>query len=268
MYSKNTGSGYMEQPKIVNTPGEPTPRTLRLILSLGHLLLLFLLISWVLLFVLKGKPYELTWLIALTQLVSGRAGGVGLGLQRGFSPWYMLYQVTMVDLILMLYVYPLFVRGYQHLTRVPAIGGYLANMHKVALSHKERMAPYGALGLMMFVIFPFWSTGCLVGSIVGYLIGLPTWLSLGSVTLGNFAAISLWILFYDRLQNWNPTAALILLLVIFAFAMLGILATRMRKAHKQNDIKPAFADNTECEVEIEAASAPADPKGNSEDGPS
>lgn len=222
----------MEQPKLVQVPGEPAPGTLRLIMGMGHALLLFLLISWVLLFYFIGSPYQHTGWLALTQLISGRAGAVGLGLNRSFSAKYMLYQVAMVDFILMLYTYPLFVRGYQHLTRIPVFGDYLENMHKVALSHKARMAPYGAMGLMIFVIFPFWSTGCMVGAIVGYLIGLPTWLSLSSVTVGNVAAIALWILFYERLQNWNPTVALILLVVILALAIGGILYARLRRKKK------------------------------------
>ncbi len=225
----------MEQPKIVEVPGEPAPRTLRLIMGMGHASLISLLLTWVLLFYFIGRPYQHTGWLALTQLISGRAGAVGLGLRLEFSAQYMFFQVAMVDIILMLYTYPLFVRGYQHLTRVPVIGDYLENLHKVALSHKARMAPYGALGLMLFVIFPFWSTGCMVGAIVGYLIGLPSWLSLSSVTIGNVAAIALWILFYERLQNWNPTVALVLLIVILALAVGGILYARLRRKKKQQE---------------------------------
>ncbi len=225
----------MEQPKIVEVPGEPAPRTLRLIMGMGHAALIALLLTWVLLFYFIGWPYQHTGWLALTQLISGRAGAVGLGLHHQFSAKYMFFQVAMVDVILMLYTYPLFVRGYQHLTRIPVLGDYLENLHKVALSHKARMAPYGALGLMIFVIFPFWSTGCMVGAIVGYLIGLPSWLSLSSVTIGNAIAIALWIVFYERLQNWNPTVALVLLIVILALTVGGILYARLRRKKKQQE---------------------------------
>ncbi len=222
----------MKQPKIVEVPGEPSPRVLRRIMNLGHLLLITLLLTWMLSFYLYGEPYDKTWRIVLLQLFFGRAAGVGAGLSMGFSSLYLLFQASMVDAILMLYVYPLFVRGYQHLTLVPFIGGYLANVHKVALSHTKRMAPYGVLGLMTFVVFPFWSTGSLVGSVVGYLIGLPTWLSLSSVTAGNVIAIAIWVWFYDRLRGWNETAALLLLATIFTIAVLGIVYSRIRRTKK------------------------------------
>ncbi len=225
----------MKQPDILRVPGEPTPQVLRRILNLAHLLLLVLLATWMLLFYMHGEPYDKTWRVVLLQLFFGRAAGVGAGLSMNFSPTFLLFQASMVDVILMLYVYPLFVRGYQHLTRVPFIGGYLAGVHKVALSHTKRMAPYGVVGLMTFVIFPFWSTGCLVGSVVGYLIGLPTWMSLSSVTAGNIVAIAIWVWFYERLRGWNETAALVLLIIIFALAIAGVVYSRMRRARKKEE---------------------------------
>lgn len=231
----------MEEPKIVKEPGEPTPGTLRFILAMGHALLIVMLLTWALLFYFVGRPYQHTGWLALSQLFSGRAGAVGLGLRLDFSARYMLLQVTVVDLILMLYTYPLFVRGYQHLTRVPVIGDHLENMHKMALAHKARIAPYGAFGLMIFVIFPFWSTGCMVGAIVGYLIGLPAWLSLSSVTFGNIAAIGLWIYFYERLQNWNPALALAFLVVIITLAVGGILYARFLRAKRKKEEQEMLA---------------------------
>jgi len=222
----------MKQPEIIHVPGEPSPQSLRFILNLGHLLLIILLMTWVLFLHYLGKPYDKTFLVAVSQLFGGRAVGVGLGFKQGIGPLFMFYQVTMVDFILMLYIYPIFVRGYQHLTMVPIIGGYLSNIHETALSHKKRMAPYGAAGLIAFVIFPFWSTGCVVGAIVGYLIGLPTWLSLSSVMLGNIAAITAWIAFYDQLTSWNETAAHIFLAVIIALAIAGVAFARIRHAGK------------------------------------
>ena len=223
----------MKEPQIIQVPGEPSPRVLRLVLNLGHLLLITLLLSWVFLAGFKGEPYENTWKVMLSQVFAGRAAAVGAGLRWNFSPLFLLYQAAMVDAILMLYIYPTFVRGYQHLTWVPFVGNYLANIHKVALSHKKRMAPYGVAGLMLFVIFPFWSTGCVVGAIVGYLIGLSTLVSLLSVTTGNIAAIALWIWFYDRLQGWNENVALVFLAIIFALAIAGILFARVRRTRKK-----------------------------------
>ncbi len=249
----------IKQPAIVQAPGEPSPQSLRFIFNLGHLLLVTLLSTWILLFHFYGKPYDNAFIVAASQLLAGRAGGVGLGLRRGFSPGFMLFQTVMVDLILMFYVYPIFVRGYQHLTLVPVVGPYLTNVHKVALSHKKRMAPYGALGLMTFVIFPFWSTGCLVGSIVGYLIGLPTWLSLTSVTVGNIVAIMAWVTLYDRIKEWNETVALIFLLVVFIMAAAGVLFARIRRTQKQSTTEDGETGQPDVAGTAPPATAPKAP---------
>lgn len=218
----------MKQPDIVQVQGEPSPYTLRLLLNMGHTLLLILLITWALFLYYLGPPYDKTFVTAVLQLFGGRAVGVGYGFKQGLSPLFMFFQVAMVDFILMLYIYPIFVRGYQHLTQIPVVGSYLSNIHKAALSHKKRMAPYGAVGLVAFVIFPFWSTGCVVGAVVGYLIGLPTWLSISSVTTGNIFAITAWILFYDKLTDWNENVAHIFLLIVLALAVLGFVVARIR----------------------------------------
>ncbi len=240
----------MKQPAIVNVPGEPSAHTLRFLFNMGHTLLIVLLGTWALFFYYLRDPYDKTFLAAVFQIFGGRAFGVGFGFKQGLSPMFMFFQVAMVDFILMLYVYPVFVRGYQHLTRVPVIGNYLSNIHKAALSHKARMAPYGAAGLIAFVIFPFWSTGCVVGSVVGYLIGLPTWLSLSSVTLGNLAAIGAWIMFYDRLTEWNETAAYVFLLILIALALAGFIFSWVRK-------KITSKTQSEAVEEKDATSAPA-----------
>jgi len=217
----------MKQPEIAQVQGEPSSRTLRLLSSTGHLLLIVLLVTWALFLYYLGKPYDKTFVTAVFQLFGGRAFGVGYGFKQGLSPLFMFFQVAMVDFILMLYVYPVFVRGYQHLTQVPVVGSYLSNIHTAALSHKKRMAPYGAVGLIAFVVFPFWSTGCVVGAVVGYLIGLPTWLSLSSVTAGNIVAITAWIFFYEKLNSWNENIAHIFLFSVLALAVIGFVVARV-----------------------------------------
>lgn len=239
----------MKQPAIVQTPGEPSAHTLRFLLNMGHVLLIVLLSTWALFLYYLGKPYNMAFPVAASQLLGGRAMGVSLGFSKGLSPMFMFFQVAMVDFILMLYIYPIFVKGYQHLTQIPVIGSYLSNIHEAALSHKKRMAPYGAVGLVAFVIFPFWSTGCVVGAVVGYLIGLPTWLSLSSVTIGNLFAISAWIMFYDRLTEWNESAAQIALGIVVVAIVAGFIIARVRRAYNPKkdadatDVKMLSEDN-------------------------
>ena len=120
----------------------------------------------------------------MAHFVGGRAGNAGEGLEQDFNPWFLFFQSCMQDFILMFLAYPWFVRGFQQFTKVPVIGPHLASAHTLALKYKKDIAPYGGVGLMVFVFIPIWSTGPLVGVIVGYLLGLGVLLTFTSVIVG------------------------------------------------------------------------------------
>lgn len=205
---------------------------------LGHLLLIACLLTWLVCYLTLGAPYEHNWWIIVSAIFFGRAAAVGSGLEMGFSPIFLFFQTAFADLLVTFYVYPIFVRGYHHLTRVPYIGGYLDNLHQVALSYESTMKPYGIVGLMLFVIFPFWSTGALVGAILGFLIGLPVVTTLVSVTVGNLIAIGAWVWLYNWLQDWNRGVAVVVLVLIFAVAITGVVVgIRNKRRQKRNAAK-------------------------------
>lgn len=208
---------------------DPSPDLLRLILRLGHILLFFVLAVWLALVLFVGEPYGHTgWIILLT-IFFGRGAAVGAGLNLDFNPFFLFYQAAAADMLCVLYLFPLFVRGYGRLTKIPYVGGYLNNLHNAALAYKSYVAPYGIFGLLIFVIFPFWSTGPLVGSIVGFLLGLPTRATLLTVSIGNIVAVGLWVYFYDLLNDWNQSAALALLFVIILCALVGIVYAQIKR---------------------------------------
>ena len=216
--------------------GEPTPRILSILVVLGHTTLVVTLMSWFLMYLFFGQPYQQTWWIILTALFLGRGAAVGSGLGIHFNPWYLYFIAVMSEVFLVFYVYPIFVRNYRHLTHVPHIGRHLDNLHTAALHYKTRVAPYGIAGLLVFVVFPFWSTGPLVGSILGFLIGLPVRATLLTVNLGNIVAAALWVYAYDSLHDWNRGAALLLLAVFLAFAIGGILFAQFQHKRRTNAI--------------------------------
>ena len=222
----------MNQSHAIQSPGEPSARTLSMMLFLGFFLLMANIVIWLGGWALIGKPYGHTWQIFLYAIFLGRAAAVGVGREMGFDSLFLFFQTAAADLIIVFLVYPVFVKGYQHLTRVRYIGSTLDSMHKVALSYKPVIAPYGFAGLMLFVIFPFWSTGALVGAILGYVIGMPALATLVSINLGNVISIGAWVWFYDLVRDWNRGVALALLALILAIAIAGIVVgmrSRMKK---------------------------------------
>ncbi len=255
----------MKQHQVVQSSGDPSPSILRLLFFLGHVLLIACLLTWLLCYLLLGSPYEYNWWIILSAIFLGRAAAVGSGLEMGFSPVFLFFQTAFADLLITFYVYPIFVRGYSHLTRVPYIGNYLDNLHQVALSYESTMKPYGIIGLMLFVIFPFWSTGALVGAILGFLIGLPVVTTLVSVTVGNLIAIGAWVWFYHWLTDWNRGVAVVVLVLIFAVAITGILVGIRNKRRQKNILPAAVTDEPQQNPDEEARRAGADKPRSSEE---
>jgi L-asparagine transporter-like permease len=88
-----------------------------------------------------------------------------------------------------------------------------------------RVRPFGIIGLFVFVFLPFWMTGPVVGSIIGFLIGLRPWVNLVVVLGSTYIAIGIWALLLNELSAWAATVnqyapwGLVVAIVLLAAAM-------------------------------------------------
>ena len=89
---------------------------------------------------------------------------------------------------------------------------------------------------ILFVLFPFWSTGALAGGVVGYMLGLRTWVVFLSVIAGNFLSVACWIWFFDSLNafmkhvNAQLPVSLPLVILLTVIVLAGTYrAWRLRK---------------------------------------
>ena len=147
------------------------------------------------------EPFAMVWRLVLGQMMAGRAFSIGLGLDLGFPKWFLLLQCSIQDILLLLLFYPLLIAGYRRVVEMRIVGPAIANIRASAERHKSKVEPFGAVGLMLFVLFPFWSTGPLAGGVVGYMLGIRTWLSFTAIIAGNFLSVGCWILFFDYLSG-------------------------------------------------------------------
>jgi len=134
----------------------------------------------------------------------------------------------------LLLLYPLLVAGYRRAVEMRVVGPAIANIRAAAERSKSKIEPFGAAGLALFVFFPFWTTGPLAGGVVGYLIGLRTWVTFASVILGNFLAVGAWILLFERMRAFSQTVGdrapwAILAAVLAAAVLLQIRRLRKRR---------------------------------------
>ena len=223
------------QPKTKERVPAYGPR-LRIIERIGQICLSVWVAVLVALGIVWPYPYANAWQLILKQMVGGRAVSVSAGLSQDFSQVFLLFHCSIQDIIILLLLYPLLVAGYRRAVEIRIVGPAIANVRATAERHKSKIEPYGAIGLMAFVFFPFWTTGALAGGVVGYLIGMRTWVTFVSVIIGNFLAVGSWIWFFDRMNRYSqllgktmPWVILVLVLIVAVCTQIWTLNKRWRQ---------------------------------------
>lgn len=172
------------------------------ILFLG--LVLALVYSIGLGFYLFTQPEKGSTLVAVTttNLILGRAPGMALAYSGGFG----ILQVSLVNMAIetfqVLIFYPLFVLSWNHLLEIRILSRTMKNIHSVAEARKHWIQKYGIIGLFIFVFFPFWMTGPVVGCVIGFLIGLRPWTNMVVVLGGTYVAVVVWAFLLNEVHIW------------------------------------------------------------------
>jgi len=167
-----------------------------------------------------------------TQVVLGRAAGMSFGYAAGFDQSLVMPAAMVVETILVLLFYPLFVLSWRSLLVIPALRRFMERTRRSAEAHHGTIHRFGIPGLMFFVWFPFWMTGPVVGCAIGFLLGLRSWMTLTVVLLGTYLAIGSWALIlqniHQRIAAYNPYAP-IFLVGIAIVGLLTFYAFRIRR---------------------------------------
>jgi uncharacterized membrane protein len=166
------------------------------------------------------SPAQSQMLIGMTAttLVFGRAAGLAYGYSVALSHTRVIAITMVVETLHVLVFYPLFVFSWRHLLVIKSLKAVFDRVHQAAEAHKAKIQRYGIVGLFAFVWFPFWMTGPIVGSVVGFLLGLPVWLNMVVVLAGTYVAILAWASFlrelHARVASYDPYAAMVLVVLL------------------------------------------------------
>jgi len=145
----------------------------------------------------QPEPYVHGWRLVLELLFLGRAVAIADGIASGFSSIYLMFQNSLEDIVLLLLVYPLVVAAYEDVAGHRLLRKTITRVRRTAEANRRVVEPWGVIGLWAFVFFPFWSTGALVGSVIGYLLGMRTWVVFTSVFTGHFLSVAALVWFFD-----------------------------------------------------------------------
>lgn len=173
-----------------------------------------------------------------TQIMFGRAAGMAFGYSLGLGHSTVITVSMVIETILVLIFYPLFVFSWQHLLTIKWLKNIFDRTRKTAESHKGFVKKYGIMGLFVFVWFPFLMTGPVVGCVIGFLIGLRIWVNMTAVLAGTYLAIFGWAFLlrqvHEQVASYSSYAAMVLLalLLIIIIAAHFLHRSRYQNKHK------------------------------------
>jgi uncharacterized membrane protein len=172
-------------------------RILAVGLGLTALMLITLGIGWL------TQPEWTLVFAAMTglNLLIGPAAGMPFGYANGLDRAVVIGSNVLVETIQVLVLYPLFALSWRNLVDVRRLRRVLVGMRRSAEASRPRVARFGMVGLFVFVFLPFWMTGPVVGAIIGFLLGLKPRQNLAIVLTATYAAIGVWALLFEQLND-------------------------------------------------------------------
>lgn len=201
----------------------------------GHILLLGLAVALVYLVflslaaLLAPRTGQALVGITATNVIFGRAAGMSLSYATGFGHVAAMPLNMVIETILVLLFYPLFVFSLKHLLVVEILERAVDRVTAAAVRNEDKVRRYGIPGLAFFVFFPFSMTGPMVGCVIGYMLGLRPWVNIAVVLGSTYVAIACWgFLLRDLLERLASFSTYAPLAVVATIVALVIIAHLVR----------------------------------------
>lgn len=200
----------------------------------------FMFMLWIAAVALLWHLNTAYWLKLLTMgfyhAIAGRAASIAHGTSAGLIPPLVAGLAVYFDVMLMFIIFSLMTYSYKHLLEDRFFKKHMKPVFDSAQKRITRFRRAKILGVFLFVWFPLWMTGIIIGSILGFLLGLRTWINLTTVILGSASAVICWVYAYDKLFGWlgnihSAIPATITAAIVVVLATLRIL--NQRKLNRQ-----------------------------------
>ena len=188
------------------------------ILALGIVIALMYIAGLALSLLWSTEKFQVLVAMTVTNIIFGRAAGMSVGYTMELGHSIVVLISMLIETILVLLFYPLFVFSWRRLLIIPALKNIIERTNKAAEAHHEKIRKYGIIGLFVFVWSPFWMTGPVVGCAIGFLLGFRPWFTLIVVLSGTYLAITCWSFFlrglHEHVASYSPFAPFVLLAII------------------------------------------------------
>jgi uncharacterized membrane protein len=232
-----------EQPAIeLNSEQKKQLKITLLTQSEGRLLMAGVALAFIYAFWLGIKmlfsPEDSQVLVGMTatQIIFGRAAAMAFGYSLDLKHTTVIPMCIVIETISVLIFFPLFVFSWRQLLVINWLKNIFMRIRNAAEAKKDIVKRYGIIGLFVFVWFPFWMTGPVVGCVIGFLLGLRLWVIITAVLAGTCVAIFGWAFFLRQLLNqvasYSPYAAMVLMILLVIIIIVGHLLQRTHHKNK------------------------------------
>jgi len=165
--------------------------------------------------------------MGFAHMLAGRAASIAQGTQAGMPSALIAVLATYTDVMVMFIVYPTLVFSYKHLFERPFFKKHMKPVFEAAQKKMTRLRRFEIVGVFLFVWFPFWMTGIIMGAVLGFLLGLRTWVNMTTVILGTLSAVIGWVYAYDALYTWGGRIHHAVPVTLTILIIFGLLAYRV-----------------------------------------
>jgi uncharacterized membrane protein len=133
-------------------------------------------------------------------------GGRGLGiltcLTAGISLFYTILYNFFLEVVIVLIAYGIVVLVMRNIIQPKLFHSAVRKAELTAQSQKTRIKKYGSIGLFLFVMFPFFMTGPVIGAIIGYLLNYRAIHNFLIVFSGTLTSILIYAFIGDNTINF------------------------------------------------------------------
>ncbi len=209
----------------------------------GHILLLGIAIALAGLVIMgivafwSPQTSRIMGTMGFADITLGTIVSMSIGYAAGYGHAVVIPVNMWAETVMLLLFYPIFVFSVRKLVVIPRLRNIIARTQAAAELNHDKVRRYGAIGLFVFVWFPFWMTGPLVGGAIGYLLNFPAWLTLSVVLAGTLFTMLTWafVLFglFTHAAAFGHWAPALIIGILVLVVLIAYLLNRRGKNRKQ-----------------------------------
>jgi uncharacterized membrane protein len=167
--------------------------------------------------------YKILSSTAIVHIMGGRALGIAACLSADISLFYTILYNFFLEIVIVLIAYGMVVLIMRNIIQQKLFRSAARQAELAAQDQKTNIKKYGAIGLFLFVMLPFFMTGPVIGSIIGYLLNYKAINNFLIVFSGTLSSILIYALIGNNLIKHIDQYVQIDLVKKWAAIIVGIL---------------------------------------------